>query len=297
MTTMIQTAFHAIFHGRVPASGGLLIFAAAIAALALSACGGGGGSGGGPTVSGGGSGQTRVFGLKVQGVQADFLEGAGNTVNIVISKNNASWAFNPNHSLAAPSGWTAATKLNPAPVTHRFHVVTDITSFTDGDYLAYGHWSENFSRLTEFSGTEGPDFKPFFYGKQSYTGSVPADTATATYTGGAAGIYKTGTPGSWGYFKSNISLEANFGTGKITAMLSGFSALSAISPSFSFSDVTTSAATISGSSFTAADWGGRFFGPSGAAPTGAAGWFDGLTSAESGGSGSATLYGSFGANK
>ena len=293
---MIQSTFHRY----IPASRGLRMLAvAAMAALALSACGGGGGgSGGGPVVSGGGGGGGgSVFSLTAGGVRFHIQEGPGGAANLNVSQRRAdgttiSWFDTPNHALATPTGWNAVTKVNPAPVTHRFHGVTDIASFTDADYLAYGHWAENFGKPTE-----RPDFKPFWYGNKPYTGSIPASTPTATYTGGAAGIYETGDPGTWGYFKSDISLNANFGAGTVTGTLSNFSILSALSPSFNFSNVTTSAAKISGGSFTATDWGGRFFGPSGAAPTGAAGWFDGLTSAESGGSGSATLYGTFGANK
>ncbi len=290
---MIQTTFR----GRIPASRGLRMLAvAAMAALALSACGGGGGGGSageGPVVSGGGGGGGgAVFGLTAEGVRLDIREGGGGAAVVNVSEGNVSWAFTPNHALAAPSsgGWAAVTKVNPDPVTHRFHGVTDIASFEDADYLAYGHWAENFGKPTE-----RPDFKPFYYGNMPYTGNIPTTTSTANYAGGAAGIYETGTPGKWGYFRSDISLTANFGTGKVTGTLSNFSILSVLSPAFNFSNVTMSAATISGGSFTAADWGGRFFGPSGAAPTGAAGWFDGLTSAESGGSGSAKLYGTFGA--
>ena len=274
-----------------------MLAAAAAVALGLSACGGGGGgSGGGPSGPSGGGGPASTGGkapsLTAGGITLTLAEGGGNSVILRVDEGNTSWTNTLTHNLAAPSGWTAITRANNAR-TYRFHGVTDIASFTDGDYLAYGHWVENFS-----SPTEKPDFKPFFYGKQPYTGSVPASTATATYTGGAAGIYETGTPGTWGYFSSDISLNANFGTGKVTATLSGFQILSALSPSFDFSDVTTEAATISGGSFTQALWGGRFFGPAGAAPTGAAGWFEGLTSAESGGgTGSATLQGSFAAQK
>ena len=282
-----------------------MLAAAAAVALGLSACGGGGGggtatggSGGGPSGPSGGGSPTSTGGktpsLTAGGVRLHLQEGGGGSVFVNVSEGDVSWADTPTHVLAAPSsgGWTAVTKVNPVPVTHRFHGVTDIASFTDADYLAYGHWAENFGKPTE-----RPDFKPFYYGNKPYTGSVPASTATATYTGGAAGIYETGTPGTWGYFRSDISLSANFGTGKITGTLSNFSILSVLSPSFNFSNVTTEAATISDGSFTQTLWGGRFFGPSGAAPTGAAGWFEGLTSAESGGTGSATLHGSFAAQK
>ena len=279
-----------------------MLAAAAAVALGLSACGGGGGTatfgsrGGGTATDGSRGGNPAPTGgktpsLTAGGVRLHIQEGGGGAANLNVSEGSAAWGDTPDHALSAPTGWSAVTKINPAPVTHRFHAVTDIASFADADYLAYGHWAENFG-----SPTERPDFKTFFYGNKPYTGSIPTSTATATYTGGAAGIYeKTGSPGTWGYFSSAISLEANFGTGKVTATLSGFSILTALSPSFNFSNVTTEAATISGGSFTQTLWGGRFFGPSGAAPTGVAGWFEGLTSAESGGTGSATLYGSFAA--
>ena len=279
----------------------VMLAAAAAVALGLSACGGGGGgSGAGPSGPSGGGSPTstpastggKTPSLTAGGVRLLIQEGAGGVANLNVAEGNVSWGTTPNHALSAPTGWRAVSKVNPSPVTHRFHAVTDIASFADADYLAYGHWAANFS-----SPTEKPDFKPFFYGNKLYTGNVPASTPTATYTGGAAGIYETGTPGTWGYFSSAISLSANFGTGKVTATLSGFSIVTALSPSFSFSNVTTEAATISGGSFTQTLWGGRFFGPSGAAPTGAAGWFEGLTSAESGGTGSATLHGSFAAQK
>jgi len=273
-----------------------MLAVAALAALALAACGGGGGggSGGGPVVSGGGGGGgTRGPSLTAGGVTVSLLDGGAKTV-IAINEGNVGWADQPNHRLAAPgAGWIVNTRLNPgSPRTHRFHVATDATSYTDADYLLYGHWAANFS-----SPTAKPDFQAIYYGNKLWTGSVPSGTATATYTGGAAGIYKTGTPGTYGYFRSAISLSANFGTGNVTGTLSGFSILTALGPAFSFSDVTLSAAKISGNRFTHADWGGRFYGPSGAAPTGAAGWFEDLTSAQSGGTGSATLYGSFGAQK
>ena len=290
-----------------------MLAAAAAVALGLSACGGGGGggtatggggtatggSGGGPSGPSGGGGPTSTAqkepSLTAGGVTVGVRDGGGGSFGITITKGGTPWTVTANNQLAAPTGWTAVTRLNSGNTgsSHRFHVVHDIASLSDADYLAYGHWSANFPSPP----AEKPDFESFFYGKLPYTGNVPASTPTATYTGGAAGIYKTGTPGAWGYFKSDISLEANFGTGKVTATLSGFGVVSALSPSFSFSDVTMSAATISGSSFTAADWGGRFFGPAGAAPTGAAGWFENLVSQQHGGTGSATLYGSFAANK
>ena len=230
-----------VFHRLVPESRGPRMLAAvATAALALSACSGGGGgggsAGGGPVVSGGGG---AVFSLTAGGVRLHIQEGGGDAANLNVTERRAdgsdvSWTDTPNHALSAPTGWRAVTKVNPGAVTHRFHAVTDIASFSDADYLAYGHWAENFGKPTE-----RPDFKPFFYGNKPYTGSIPTSTATATYTGGAAGIYETGTPGTWGYFRSAISLNANFGTGKVTATLSGFSILTALSPSFNFSNVTT----------------------------------------------------------
>ena len=274
-----------------------MLTVAAMAALALSGCvGGGGGSGGGPVVSG--QGQTRGYGLGARGVKATIIQTAGGQGGLRIDEGEFSWSQTINHKLAAPTGWKALTRGNAATITHRFHAVTDVGVYgainKDTDYLVYGHWAENFDKPTE-----KPAFQQFWWGKQPYTGSVPASTATATYTGGAAGIYKDSHSGKWGYFGSDISLSANFGDGEITATLSSFSIVSLFSPSFSFSSVTTAPAKISGGSFTHAKWGGRFFGPSGAAPTGAAGWFEGLVSqhSTSGNSSTATLYGSFAANK
>ena len=283
-----------------------MLAAAAAVALGLSACGGGGGGGtatGGsprPSVPSGGGSPTstgeKTPSLTAGGVTVGLRALGGGGVGVVIRKGDDTWAIAPNHRLTAPAtGWKVDTRLNSSVThaTHRFHVVHDASSSTDDDYLAYGHWATNFDKPTE-----KPDFESFFNGNQPYTGSVPSGTTTATYTGGAAGIYLTGSPGRWGYFKSLISLSADFSAGTVTATLSGIAELAANSPSFNFGNITTDAATISGGSFTHAKWGGRFFGPSGAAPTGAAGWFEGLTSAESGGgTGSATLQGSFAAKR
>lgn len=282
---------------------------AVLFALCLGACGGGGGgtaTGGPSSAGGGGTVQTRQPSLTAGGVTAHISYSG--TANISIRKGSQPWTHIPNHLLAAPStaGWTAATRLNdlPADATERFYAVTDIGSATDNDYLAYGYWSKNKPASLSL---DADDFRSFFYGNTLYTGNVaglPITNTAVTYTGGAAGVYRILGTDSYGHFQANIELRALFGEGgSIRATLSDISVMSS-SPAFNFREEGFDA-KLSGSSFTGtgptsgSSWGGKFFGPSGgdATPTGVAGWFESLTSTETGSDRKASLNGSFAANR
>ena len=188
---------------------------AVLFALGLAACGGGGGS---ATGSGDGGGPTgpaaKQPGLTAGGVTASMANtggGVGNTSILIRTVGGISWSHDPNNVLAAPSAdWVADTKLNAPPTvaTQRFHAVTDYNTDGDDDYLAYGFWSRNAPDTLDASG-----FRSFFYGNKPYAGNVRALTGSATYTGGAAGVYRILDTDDYGYFKANVALTAGFNDG------------------------------------------------------------------------------------
>lgn len=206
--------------------------------------------------------------------------GVGSTAISMRTTGGISWTHNPTNELAASSAdWVADTKLNapPALTTQRFHAVTDYNTDGDDDYLAYGFWSRNAPDTLDASG-----FRSFFYGNMPYANNVRAlTTGNATYTGGAAGVYRIEDTDNYGYFRANVQLTASFGDGgNVQARITDISRQSG-SPSFNFGDSPPLFADYSGGNRFAGRshgpvWGGQFFGPSdsGQNPTGVAGWFE-----------------------
>ncbi len=294
---MIQTAFHTIFHGRVPASRGLLMFAAAaIAVLALSGCvGGGGGGSGGPVVSGGPG--TLSPSLTARGVTATIVHNG--SPGIAIRKGGAIWTHEPHQDvlLPAPTGWYTETKQNAqgSAGTELFQAFTNINGDSDPDYLAYGYWSRSFPDSAN-------DVQPFYYGKMAYTGNVGGLTGTATYTGGAAGAWQSANPNApHGRFVADIQMTADFNLEKITGRMTNIRETRTIGTHTpEFRDPGVWSAPISGNSFTGSGpyggmYSGRFFGPSSVHPTGIAGWFENVRSADRNSAYFANLKGAFGA--
>ncbi len=284
-----------------------MLAAAAMAALALSACGGGGGGGGsgGPVVSGGGG---LAPSLTAGGVTAR-VSWAGGPV-LTISKGGTEWigAVDDADTQAPPSGWNSVTRTdNGENPTARFRLVAKINSANDEDYLAYGYWNR-----VPLDGLD--DFKPFYYGHTPYTGNVRQQTGTATYTGGATGVYQLNpAPGSTaanGRFTGDVTINVSFGSNTEAASLqfgmsniaTRNSAGTAAGPSVSDTGSRALIAEATGSSFTGTGsttgsrWGGRFFGPGSGKPTGIAGWFEKLRATDSS-SNSVILYGVFGAKR
>ncbi len=284
----------------------LLVLAVPVT-LGLGACGGGGGpaaaglGSGGP--GGAGSSSTARPGLTAGGVTASIQFSGGPVIEI--RKGSEIWTDAPPASLAAPSGWTAATRLDAAPdaATARFHAVTNIASDSDGDYLAYGFWSRHAPDTQEAAG-----FQPFFYGKTPYAGNVatlPIADPPLSYTGGAAGVFRIAGTDDYGHFTANIELRAGFGSGgKVQGEITGITPLTPVT-GFGFGDIEGLFAQYSGNRFAgsgstnASRWEGSFFGPSGGGqpPTGVGGRFEALYSESTvdGDDRGARLSGSFGA--
>ena len=274
--------------------------------------GGSSGSGGANPVP------TRQPSLTANGVRA-VISFVGGSPLIDIREPGSAWATPPNDALGPPADWTATTELDGVstlPTTGRFHVVTDYGKDNDDDYLAYGFWSKN---TPDSQGADG--FASFFYGNMPWAGNVATlpvapQPQPVTYRGGAAGVYKIlGTAevpvqgeATYGHFKANIRLVASFGqNGKVLGYLTDITPLRPLnSKNPALSGVHHMSAEFSGSAFAGRGprcggtcWGGQFFGPSGSepVPTGAAGWFERLTSYESGDDRAVRLDGSFGAVK
>ena len=296
-----------VFHRLVPESRGPRMLAAvATAALALSACVSGGGGGGGGAGSGSSSGLAPSSSASAGGVRA-VISWTGSPA-IGVFKGADPWTHNPGTVQPAPSGWTAVTKQDAAgnAATELFRVVTNLDA-SEEDYLAYGYWS----RLPLDS---LDDFKPFYYGHTPYTGNVVEQTGTATYTGGATGVYQTdtssGSTAVAGRFTANVSINVSFGNNTESAGLrfgmsniETLTSAGAAGPGLNSIPATAVTADATGSSFTgkgntgAARWGGRFFGPSGGKPTGIAGWFRKLHTTNSANNASVLLSGVFGATR
>ena len=279
-----------------------MLAAAAMAALALSACGGGGGGGSG----GGGGPLTSGPSLTAGGVTAR-VSWTGGPV-LTISRGGAEWTGSPvpGDIQAAPSGWYSSTRLNSShAATERFRLVAEIDSASDEDYLAYGYW--NRIPLDSLD-----DFKPFYYGSMPYTGNVRRQTGSARYTGGATGVYRlNGATAVAGRFTADVAINVSFGLNTEPASLqfgmSNFatrtSAGTAAGPAVDGTGSRALIAEAAGSSFTGtgsfggARWGGRFFGPSGAHPTGIAGWFEKLRAEVKNSTNYVVLRGVFGAKR
>ena len=263
---------------------------AVLFALGLAACGGGGGSATGSGDNGGPRGPVsgnsgKQPGLTAGGVTVSMVNSPPTTgvehTNFTIRKGVTRWATPANHTLGAPStDWAADTRLSGVSTletTERFHAVTDYATEDDDDYLAYGFWSRNTPDTLDASG-----FQSFFYGNMPYAGNVRAlATGNATYTGGAAGVYRIEDTDDYGYFQANVQLTASFGEGgRVEARMTGITSQSG-SPSFNFGDSPPLFADYSGGNRFAGRshgpvWGGQFFGPSGSGqnPSGVAGWFE-----------------------
>ena len=322
------------FRRRIPTSRKLrMLAAAAIAALALSACGGGGGSGGrglsgpGPSTSGPSTPDTSTPdtstpgpstpdtstpavstlapSLTAEGVTAVVeYDTANSAASLSIKKGSTVWTDSPTDVQAAPTGWASETRLDAAAATatERFRVVAKIASATDGDYLAYGYWNG-----IPLDGVD--DYKPFYYGQTPYTGNVAEQTGSATYNGGATGVYRTSSDTSAinGRFTANAAVYLSIGGDpaavRMQISLSNIATLtSAGSAGPTLDNLTTGlfAATITDSSFTrpsGSHWGGQFFGPSGALPTGIAGWFENQLARNTVTNASVFLNGTFGAKR
>ena len=285
------------FSTRKSARAATLAVAAGFTLLTLAACGGGGGGGGGFGPGGQGI-SVKQPGLTAGGVTAAIGHDGTNATILIRRPGGGNWPTTPSQVHTAPSGWAAVTKLSPGGGAERFHAVTDIDSITDNDYLAYGYWSKNAPASLASS-----DFQPFFYGNMPYSGNVltqPLGT-NATYTGGAAGIYHIHGTSDYGHFKADFQLRANFGPGgTVVGSLTNIAHL-ASDPAFAFGNVNSMTGKLSSNGFSGPTllggrWGGRFFGPSGALPTGVAGWFEGVGVGDDG-TRLAELYGSFGAKR
>ena len=292
--------------------------------------------GGAPAGSGGpGSGpasSTKRPGLSAGGVTVGISHKDG-LATFSVNKGGTPWTddgFKHFRGGAGSGDWTGtATKLNAnaATATERFRVITDIDIVEpkDEDYIAYGYWSRNPSTSYDSSGDSFTNmdldngFEPFYYGSMPYAGDVKSLVGEAIYTGDAMGAYQiSDLTTTHGFFEAQISLTATFGPdgrveGRMTGMndterlfLEGENPLSILSDPLSFSADYDS----SGRSFAnrdcgiaSCDWGGYFLGPTGQAPTGAAGWFRNLTIDKIIGSGitasriTTRLDGSFGAQR
>ncbi len=289
------------FHRRIPASHKLRILAAAsFAALALSACGGGGGGG-----------ETSTLGLSPSagGVTAAI---AWDTQPVIkVSKGGTEWTHASDTAQQPPSSdWVAVTLLNDpeATATELFRAVAYKRTETDEDYLLYGYWSR--LPLAALN-----DYQPFYYGETPYTGNVVERTGEVTYAGGATGVYQfkpsTGSTTADGHFTANVDIIVAFGMNTDEAELRfAMSAIETVTSAGAtgpgLNDVAygTLRASASGRSFTGdgtnagAKWGGQFYGPSDADPTGIAGWFKTLRVGITGDpSAIALLHGTFGARR
>ncbi len=298
-----------LFDRRIPASHKpRMLAAAALTALALSACGGGGGGTGTGT-----SGPSLTAGGVTAGVEYDTTS---SEPSLSIKKGSTAWDASPPDAdvQAAPSGWASSTRINAATgsETERFRVVAKIASASDEDYLAYGYWNRH--PLDNLD-----DYQPFYYGKTPYTGNVVEQTGgPVTYTGGATGVYQTDTSDDAtavaGRFTADVSISASFGGNSEAASLrlgmsnivTRTSAGTAAGPELNdiLNIVGLRATNVKDASFTgigntsAVRWGGYFYGPSGANPSGITGWFEKLyTTFRDGSSGGVFLNGAFGAKK
>ena len=229
---------------------------------------------------------------------------------------------------AGNGDWTNSTTRLNADAIQRFRVTTDITGSSDMDYIAYGYWSRHPS-TSLYHG----DFESFYYGSMPYAGNVKdLGEVTATYVGNAMGVYTIkytlGSLRTYGYFEAQVNLTASFGPdGKIAGNMTGIRNIEELylndhDPLSGYGDEVKLSANYdsSGRSFVGDDgdgcgtagceWGGYFLGPSHKTvgneeilqvPTGAAGWFEGLTIQQLGCSslicGMAKLDGSFGAQR
>ena len=290
-----------MFCRRVPASRKLrTLAAAAAAALALSACGGGGGS------SGSSGGPTSTLGRSptAGGVTASLTHD-GTNQNIVIKKGGTEWTEVAHNRGLEPSGWKRVTRLNAhrdMGPTERFYAVGRIASSTDQDYLLYGYWASlPIDKLD--------DYKPFYYGKTPYTGNVLALTGTVTYSGGAAGVYQEegdSTQARGDFTSDNAKFTVTFSaTGAMAQLIlrdmEAYTDEVTIGPEFGAS--ATGQFKITGASFAGthasngSTWGGQFYGPSSATPTGVLGWFKSLRVWSSGAGKWHRLYGVFGGKR
>lgn len=280
------------------------MFTAAAAALALSAsCGGGGTATSGP--SSGGGGKTYLSpSLSAGGVRAAVTH-SGGSPSITIHGGK----LQPTTSIytlpPVPTGWSDKSWVGPTDGVHTqfFRVVTDIDADDDDDYLVYGYWGGYGQGLSTVP-------KPFYWGKQVYTGNLGSLAGTATYTGGVAGTYTSAESGlySGGQFTASLSITADFDQDKVAGTMTDFklSTATATTPDNLRTDTETIrwvTSSISGRGFTArgptgANWYGRFFGPSagGAKPTGIAGYFEKET-LNRGQDDAARLSGSFAATR
>ena len=272
--------------------------AATFTLLVLAACGGGGGGGGGFGPGGQGI-SVKQPGLTAGGATAGISHNGTSPSITIRTPRGSIWTDTPAQVHTAPSGWFASTKSPFGDNSRIFHAVTDINSSTDNDYLAYGYWSRSVPHTLASSG-----FQSFYYGSMPYGGNAAAPSLqgmTATYTGGAAGVYNILGTSNYGHFKANFQLRANFGpVGTFVGSLTNITHLTG-DPAFAFRNIDRVPGAISGSGFfgetiLGGRMSGRFFGPSGALPTGVAGWFEDLRTPDNG-SRTAILSGSFGATR
>ncbi len=288
-----------------------MLAAAAVAVLALSACGGSGG--------GGGTGILAPS-LTAGGVTAAITH-TGSLQKITITKGGTVWTDDPSgfdeEEPTSHGGWVweTDTKLNApaATATERFRAVGTIASATDDDYLLYGYWAREPANVNDHLYMR--DYKPFYYGKKPYTGNVQGQTGRVTYRGGATGVaQETDTAGDGsrvvGRFGIDAAVIVDFGSNteapelELRFVPDSFDLYytdGSSGPNISGMDGVPEATATGPSFYSPGDssgfkvWGGQFFGPSGSAPTGVAGWFRNLRTV--GGSKGFLLHGTFAAKK
>lgn len=268
-------------------------------------------TGGGGSGAPGPSARQPASGAGAGGVSVTVSRGSG-APSFAFSQGGAAWGQaasaweetgQDNHGHATAGGfniasWPGETRRSGsrARVAAHTNIGQAMNGEEDADYLVFGYWNDP---------GDTDEIAPFYWGSQPFTGSLPA-TGSASYSGAAAGTYAPvlgfgGLTASNGYFTANVSLTANFGNAptvsgrvngfKVYPYTAGRSDPPDLLPALSTWSITLESAPVSGSGFSGAatgsttkagttttnsggTWSGSFFGPSGAAPTGATGEFE-----------------------
>ncbi|MDE0616043.1 MAG: hypothetical protein OXH87_00480 [Rhodospirillaceae bacterium] len=262
-----------------------MVAAAAMAAAALSGCGGG------STVSSAQESVSSPFSRGARGITVEVSRASGEPAAFVFSKGGAPLTAIPTqdtHRLlgfstsATNTAWPGSVRRNDASVrpSERIVAYSDIEAESGGtaddDYLLFGYWNS-------IGGTR--EVAPFYWGPMPYTADLPTAGAFS-YSGGAAGQYRSSQANSVGHFTADVRLAVDFGRAggpvldlafdnfalrKITAL----DPPNAASWSFSSRSVPLTGPSFDRAAFSGdgGTWSARFFGPSRAAPTGVAGAF------------------------
>lgn len=198
-----------------------------------------------------------------------------NGIQWSIDMSNGNPTRSPSETAFGKVWQTAVLSKNIGSGTLYVRATTDIASADDTDYLSRGYWL-----IVPNSASSPYQFGAFADGSDPFVDSkLMSLTGTATYNGGASGLYYATEGGSTeiGVFEAAVRLTANFdnatGLGTISGQVTNFyvddepgsgtinmgqTAIGNTDSGF-FRSSSSIAGTVNGRSYTGT-WGGQFFG-------------------------------------